>query len=61
MKVTFNEAEREYTKAKLKEADIPATDANIKKALDAVAAAFQQQFESETEYLINELDEDKQF
>lgn len=41
----------------LREVDVEATDENIQKVKDAIEAAFNQQFESEVEHLIND-DED---
>lgn len=56
MTITFSSQDRQLVAEKLEQADWQASESSIDVVLHGVEAAFRQQFDSEVEYMINELD-----
>jgi hypothetical protein len=54
VRITFQADDIELAKAKLTEADMPATDADADRILGKVDLAFAQQLEEEIEYMVND-------
>ncbi len=56
MKITFDENDRHNIRARLEEADVSVSEKRISRVLHNIEAAFQQQFDEEADYMINEFE-----
>ncbi len=58
MKITFDENDRHNITARLEEACVSVSERCISRVLQNIEAAFQQQFDEEADYMINEFKAD---